>query len=79
MVLHVHVSVEDHCGYDFPWSTSHLIPFSIYRGPSKDDVHHQKLNKNVAPYFSHWDKIFGTHADFSFSYSYSEPVTNTFL
>ncbi|KAM9568015.1 LOW QUALITY PROTEIN: cholesterol 25-hydroxylase-like protein 1, member 2 [Salvelinus alpinus] len=79
MVLHVYVSVEDHCGYDFPWSTSRLIPFSIYRGPSKDDVHHQKLNKNFAPYFSHWDKIFGTHADFSFSYSYSEPVTNTFL
>lgn len=66
MVLHVYVSIEDHCGYDFPWSTSRLIPFGIYGGPSKHDVHHQKPNTNFAPHFSHWDKIFGTHADFSF-------------
>ena len=67
MVLHVYVSIEDHCGYDFPWSTSRLIPFGIYGGPSKHDVHHQKPNSNFAPHFSHWDKLFGTHADFSFS------------
>lgn len=42
MVLHVYVSIEDHCGYDFPWSTSRLIPFGIYGGPSKHDVHHQQ-------------------------------------
>ncbi|KAF7224444.1 cholesterol 25-hydroxylase-like protein 1, member 2 [Nothobranchius furzeri] len=66
MVIHVYVSVEDHCGYDFPWSTSRLIPFGIYGGPSKHDVHHQKPNSNFAPHFSHWDKIFGTHAEFSF-------------
>nr|XP_020466821.1 cholesterol 25-hydroxylase-like protein 1, member 2 isoform X2 [Monopterus albus] len=66
MVLHVYVSIEDHCGYDFPWSTSRLIPLGIYGGPSKHDVHHQKPNTNFAPHFSHWDKIFGTHADFSF-------------
>ncbi|KAG7245330.1 hypothetical protein INR49_010780 [Caranx melampygus] len=34
MVLHVYVSIEDHCGYDFPWSTSRLIPFGIYGGPA---------------------------------------------
>ncbi|XP_029289216.1 LOW QUALITY PROTEIN: cholesterol 25-hydroxylase-like protein 1, member 2 [Cottoperca gobio] len=33
----------------------------------KHDVHHQKPNTNFAPHFSHWDKIFSTHADFSFS------------
>uniref|UniRef100_A0AAR2KAR7 Fatty acid hydroxylase domain-containing protein n=1 Tax=Pygocentrus nattereri TaxID=42514 RepID=A0AAR2KAR7_PYGNA len=66
MVAHVYVSVEDHCGYDFPWSSSRLIPFAIYGGPSKHDVHHQKPNTNFAPHFSHWDKMFGTHADFSF-------------
>ncbi|XP_029697707.1 cholesterol 25-hydroxylase-like protein 1, member 2 isoform X2 [Takifugu rubripes] len=59
--------LQDHCGYDFPWSTSRLIPFGIYGGPSKHDVHHQKPNTNFAPHFSHWDKIFGTHAEFSFS------------
>ena len=67
MVLHVYVSIEDHCGYDFPWSSSRLIPFGIYGGPSKHDVHHQKPSTNFAPHFSHWDKIFGTHANFCFS------------
>lgn len=67
MVVHVYVSVEDHCGYDFPWSTSRLIPFGVYGGPSKHDVHHQKPNTNFAPHFSHWDKLFGTHADFSYA------------
>ncbi|CAB1458901.1 unnamed protein product [Pleuronectes platessa] len=69
MVVHVYVSIEDHCGYDFPWSTSRLIPFGIYGGPSKHDVHHQKPNTNFAPHFCHWDKIFGTYADVSFSSS----------
>ncbi|XP_016376739.1 cholesterol 25-hydroxylase-like protein 1, member 2 [Sinocyclocheilus rhinocerous] len=67
MVVHVYVSVEDHCGYDFPWSMSRLIPFGVYGGPSKHDVHHQKPNTNFAPHFSHWDKLFGTHAEFSFA------------
>lgn len=67
MVVHVYVSIEDHCGYDFPWSTSRLIPFGFYGGPSKHDVHHQRPNTNFAPHFSHWDRMFGTHADFSFS------------
>ena len=66
MVVPVYVSVEDHCGYDFPWSTSRLFPFGFYGGPSKHDVHHQKPSTNFAPHFSHWDQIFGTHADFSF-------------
>ncbi|XP_068128704.1 cholesterol 25-hydroxylase-like protein 1, member 2 [Hyperolius riggenbachi] len=65
MVFHVYVSVEDHCGYDLPWSTSHLMPFGIYGGPQKHDVHHQKPMSNYAPHFTHWDKIFGTHTDFS--------------
>ncbi|XP_063786506.1 cholesterol 25-hydroxylase-like protein 1, member 2 [Pseudophryne corroboree] len=65
MVFHVYVSVEDHCGYDFPWSTCRLMPFGIYGGPIKHDVHHQKPMSNYAPHFTHWDKIFGTHADYS--------------
>nr|XP_043882926.1 cholesterol 25-hydroxylase-like protein 1, member 2 [Solea senegalensis] len=67
MVLHVYVSIEDHCGYDFPWSTNRLVPFGIYGGSSGHDMHHQKPNTNFAPHFSHWDKIFGTHADVSAS------------
>nr|XP_033775701.1 cholesterol 25-hydroxylase-like protein 1, member 2 [Geotrypetes seraphini] len=75
MVFHVYVSVEDHCGYDFPWSTSRLIPFGIFGGTVKHDVHHQKPMSNYAPHFTHWDKIFGTHADFCPSKGYLEPIT----
>ncbi|KAG7473279.1 hypothetical protein MATL_G00094040 [Megalops atlanticus] len=74
MVVHVYVSVEDHCGYDFPWSTSRLVPFGLYGGPSKHDVHHQKPNTNFAPHFAHWDKLFGTYAEYSFSKGHLGPV-----
>uniref|UniRef100_H3B4R1 Cholesterol 25-hydroxylase like 1, tandem duplicate 2 n=1 Tax=Latimeria chalumnae TaxID=7897 RepID=H3B4R1_LATCH len=73
MVFHVYVSVEDHCGYDFPWSTSRLVPFGMYGGPAKHDVHHQKPMSNFAPHFAHWDKIFGTHAEYNYSKGYLEP------
>lgn len=72
MVVHVYVSIEDHCGYDFPWSTSRIVPFGLYGGPNMHDVHHQKPNTNFAPHFSHWDKIFGTNAEFCFSTAMKE-------
>ncbi|XP_078540743.1 cholesterol 25-hydroxylase-like protein 1, member 2 [Lissotriton helveticus] len=74
MLFHVYVSVEDHSGYDLPWSTSRLVPFGIYGGPTKHDMHHQKPMSNYAPHFAHWDKLFGTHAEFGFAKGYLEPV-----
>ncbi|XP_043933777.1 cholesterol 25-hydroxylase-like protein 1, member 2 [Protopterus annectens] len=73
MVCHVYVSVEDHSGYDFPWSTSRLVPFGIYGGPVMHDVHHQRPMTNFAPHFSHMDRLLGTHSKFSYSKGYLEP------
>ncbi|XP_069835184.1 cholesterol 25-hydroxylase-like protein [Dendropsophus ebraccatus] len=61
-IIHIYLSVEDHCGYDMPWSTHRLIPFGIFGGPSHHDLHHEKFVSNYAPYFTHWDKLFNTLA-----------------
>ncbi|KAM9070859.1 LOW QUALITY PROTEIN: cholesterol 25-hydroxylase [Sarcophilus harrisii] len=59
-VVNIWLSVEDHCGYDFPWSTHRLVPGGWYGGVSHHDLHHRKINCNYAPYFTHWDKLLGT-------------------
>ncbi len=59
-MLNMWLSVEDHCGYDLPWATHRLVPFGLYGGAPHHDVHHQKFKSNYAPYFTHWDKLFGT-------------------
>ncbi|KAM7002652.1 cholesterol 25-hydroxylase-like protein 1, member 1 [Tautogolabrus adspersus] len=59
-VFSVWMSVEDHIGYDLPWTLNHLVPFSLLGGAPAHDMHHQKPSSNFAPFFSHWDRIFGT-------------------
>ncbi|XP_056334893.1 cholesterol 25-hydroxylase-like protein 1, member 1 [Danio aesculapii] len=59
-VFSIWMSVEDHIGYDLPFSPGHLVPFGLLGGAMAHDMHHQKPSSNFAPFFSHWDKIFGT-------------------
>ncbi|XP_033940207.1 cholesterol 25-hydroxylase-like protein 1, member 1 [Pseudochaenichthys georgianus] len=59
-VFSIWMSVEDHIGYDLPWSLNHLVPFGLLGGAPAHDMHHQKPNSNYAPFFSHWDRLFGT-------------------
>ncbi|KAL4641006.1 cholesterol 25-hydroxylase-like protein [Arapaima gigas] len=59
-VLNIWLSVEDHSGYDFPWSTQRLVPFGLYGGAVHHSIHHQKFTYNYAPYFTLWDRLFGT-------------------
>uniref|UniRef100_A0A8D2J5A2 Cholesterol 25-hydroxylase n=1 Tax=Varanus komodoensis TaxID=61221 RepID=A0A8D2J5A2_VARKO len=59
-VANIWLSVEDHSGYDLPWSTHRLVPFGLYGGAPHHDLHHQKFKFNYAPYFTHWDWLFGT-------------------
>ncbi|XP_045424402.1 cholesterol 25-hydroxylase [Lemur catta] len=59
-VVNIWLSVEDHSGYDFPWSTHRLVPFGWYGGVAHHDLHHTQFNCNFAPYFTHWDRILGT-------------------
>lgn len=63
MVFNVYVSVEQHCGYDFPWALHNLVPFGLWGGAPKHDAHHQRPTTNYAPFFSHWDKLGGTHGE----------------
>ncbi|KAM4607454.1 cholesterol 25-hydroxylase-like protein [Polymixia lowei] len=58
--LNIWLSVEDHSGYDFPWSPHRLVPFGLYGGAPHHDLHHLKFKVNYAPYFTHWDRLFGT-------------------
>ncbi|KAJ7324172.1 hypothetical protein JRQ81_017192 [Phrynocephalus forsythii] len=59
-IVNIWLSVEDHCGYDLPWSTHKLVPWGLYGGAPHHDLHHLKFKFNYAPYFTHWDRLFGT-------------------
>lgn len=59
-VTNMYLSVEAHSGYEFPWSPHRLVPFGLYGGAQHHDLHHLKGKVNYAPYFTHWDRLFGT-------------------
>ncbi|CAM5129185.1 unnamed protein product [Eretmochelys imbricata] len=61
-LVNIWLSVEDHSGYELPWSTNRLIPFGLYGGAPHHDLHHLKFRCNYAPYFTHWDRLFGSLA-----------------
>ncbi|XP_067838252.1 cholesterol 25-hydroxylase-like protein 2 [Heptranchias perlo] len=63
MFFNVWISVDDHSGYDFPWGLHNIIPFGLWGGTVKHDAHHQKVQCHFAPFFSHWDWLFGTYCD----------------
>lgn len=49
---------EGHCGYDLPWSPTHLLPFSD--GALHHDFHHARVRGNYAGFLPLWDRVFGT-------------------
>ncbi len=51
-------AAEGHCGYDFPWSPTHVLPFSD--GAVHHDYHHSKIKGNYAGFLSWTDRAFGT-------------------
>ena len=51
-------AAEGHCGYDFPWSPTHLFPLSD--GATHHDVHHARVRGNYAGFFPWTDAVFGT-------------------
>ena len=53
-------AAEGHCGYDFPWSPSHLWPGND--GARHHDVHHARVKGNYAGFTPIWDRVFGTFA-----------------
>ncbi|KAK2824390.1 hypothetical protein Q5P01_021565 [Channa striata] len=59
-ITNIYLSVEAHSGYEFPWSPRRLVPFGLYGGAHHHDLHHLRFKVNYAPYFTHWDRLFGT-------------------
>lgn len=53
------LAVEDHCGYNLPWALHRLLP--CMGGAPFHQTHHKKQRNNFAPYFTHWDHLFGTY------------------
>ncbi len=53
-------ATEGHCGYDFPWSPSHLFPGSD--GARHHDAHHARVKGNYSGFFAYLDGAFGTFA-----------------
>ena len=53
-------AAEGHCGYDFPWTPTHALPFND--GAIHHDVHHARVRGNYAGFLTHCDRLFGTFA-----------------
>ncbi|KAM4616853.1 cholesterol 25-hydroxylase-like protein [Polymixia lowei] len=58
-LLNSWLAVEDHCGYDLPWSLHRLLP--CFGGAPHHQAHHSLHRGNYAPYFTHWDHLCGTY------------------
>ena len=51
-------AAEGHCGYDFPFSPTHLLPGCV--GALHHDYHHAKVKGNYAGFLAYLDRLFGT-------------------
>ncbi|KAJ3603683.1 hypothetical protein NHX12_028427 [Muraenolepis orangiensis] len=58
-LLNTWLAVEDHCGYDLPWGLHRLLP-RLGAGAPHHQLHHSLQKGNYAPYFTHWDRLWGT-------------------
>lgn len=58
-LINTWLAVEDHCGYNLPWALHRMLPF-MGGAPYHQD-HHVFFRGNYAPYFTHWDRLFGTY------------------
>ncbi|XP_002732803.1 cholesterol 25-hydroxylase-like protein 1, member 2 [Saccoglossus kowalevskii] len=67
MVTNIIVSIEAHIGFDFPWSLHHWCPFGLWGGAPKHDMHHQRPQSNYQPFFTHFDRLFGTSTSFRYA------------
>jgi sterol desaturase/sphingolipid hydroxylase (fatty acid hydroxylase superfamily) len=64
IVIRVFVSVEEHGGYDFPWSPVRLLPFGSATAAGHD-FHHSNDGKAIfGSQFHYLDSFFGTDMEF---------------
>ncbi|KAI9347801.1 C-4 methyl sterol oxidase [Zopfochytrium polystomum] len=57
------LTVDEHSGYDFPWSIHHFIPF--WAGSDFHDYHHMAFIGNYSSTLRVWDWICGTDAGYN--------------
>ncbi|KAH7284634.1 hypothetical protein KP509_34G063500 [Ceratopteris richardii] len=70
-------AIETHCGFDFPWWPTKLIPF--YAGSEYHDYHHfvgGKSQNNFASVFTYCDYIYGTNKGYRFKKRYEAASKN---
>jgi sterol desaturase/sphingolipid hydroxylase (fatty acid hydroxylase superfamily) len=59
IIVSIALGISQHSSYDLPYSPFDLIPFcDTYRGHT---LHHKLTNVNYAPYWTLWDRIFGSY------------------
>lgn len=59
VVLRQWEAAEGHCGYDFPWTPTHFLPFND--GARHHDFHHAKVQGNYAGFLAWVDGVFSTY------------------
>mmetsp|Transcript_14769 Transcript_14769/g.19470 ORF Transcript_14769/g.19470 Transcript_14769/m.19470 type:complete len:357 (+) Transcript_14769:137-1207(+) len=68
-------TVEDHSGYELPFSPTNFIPF--WGGAVHHDYHHKEFEGNYASVFTIWDWVFGTDEGFRASQLEKKDVQTT--
>ena len=57
--LRFNEAIDEHSGYEFPWSPYRLIPFQT--SAAYHDFHHTNNVGNYSEFFIFWDYIFGSN------------------
>ncbi|KAI9332137.1 hypothetical protein DFJ73DRAFT_64024 [Zopfochytrium polystomum] len=60
--LRLILTVDEHSGYDFPWSIHHFVP--VFAGAEFHDYHHMAFIGNYGSTFRFWDWFCGTDSGY---------------
>jgi len=72
MLFCIALSVEAHIGYDLPLTLHRWAPF--WGGSVKHDMHHQRPLTNFQPFFTWFDRLFGTECPGQCASGYRPPT-----
>jgi sterol desaturase/sphingolipid hydroxylase (fatty acid hydroxylase superfamily) len=62
LIWGIGATVEQHCGYDFPFSPYGVFPLTFTS--QYHDYHHTKYKYNYSSNFTFWDTLFGDNTDY---------------
>ena len=55
--LFIAMLVENHCGYDLPFTFDKVVPLGLYGGAAHHYEHHACGSRNYEPFFTYFDKV----------------------